>query len=143
MFMTPREIKTHYQTLIGDRIPYRGANGKVLVETNDEVWERKKEEADDEGLTASIAKHGVLSPVQLQLYDQWSPRRAQVLGGHHRIASAPEDSLIPVIHHYSLSEAREDKYYPYERDTGIEDGGPGRYPHGSGTPNHSYTSSSS
>ena len=120
MFMTPHEIKTHYKPLEGDRQRNQGLGLQYGErETDAEVWKRKARESDEQGLTANIKKHGVLSPVQLQMGSSGSDQGPEVLGGHHRIAAAPEHSLIPVTHHQSFFHAVYDPHYPYERAAGV------------------------
>lgn len=129
MFMTPHEIQTHYSPLEGDRLDMDRWDGDISddddyadVETDDELWDRKAEEADESGLTESITKHGVLSPVQLAFSDKHGPRGApEVLGGHHRVAAAPPHSLVPVLHYNNIRDARGDKAYSYERSVRKED----------------------
>jgi len=118
MFMTPREIRTHYKPLEGDRQRSQGTRlTRGQPETDEEVWDRKARESKERGLTVSIQRHGVMSPVQLQTASGY--RKPQVLGGHHRIAAAPEDSLIPVIHHENFKEAKTDPHNPYEKAAGV------------------------
>ena len=120
MFMTPREIQKHYVPLEADRT-YQNGSSFGRLETNDEMWARKKKEAGERGLAGSIRRHGVISPVQLGLKDQESPDSTpQVFGGHHRIAAAPPDSLIPVLHYGIFRKAREDTHNPYERPAGVD-----------------------
>jgi hypothetical protein len=84
------------------------------------LWERKAEEADelyDPPLQRSIAERGVLNPVQLSTNQLGSQGKQQVVGGHHRIAAAHDvdpDMLIPVLHHTSITAAKNHPYYPYE-----------------------------
>lgn len=108
MFMTPREIKTHFSPLSGDR-EHIGMPSRL--ETDEEVWERKGRESRMSGLTGTLHREGVRDPVQLQV---GSGR--QVLGGHHRIAAAKQDSPIPVIFHPDADTAMTDLQHPYERD---------------------------
>lgn len=136
MFMTPNEIKEHYTPLEGDResrdewydndiSSSSSSSGSTQdsghdafggVETDEELWDRKEDEAMYQGLHESIAKHGVLSPVQLAFSNKPGPRGIpEVLGGHHRIAAAPGNQLIPVEHYANIGAARADKYSPYER----------------------------
>lgn len=67
-------------------------------------------------LHESIGEHGVQSPVRLgsEIGSQGKP---QIVGGHHRLASATEhaswggmkgEQFIPVLHHKNISEARSD-----------------------------------
>lgn len=77
-------------------------------ETDEQLWERKAEEADDYGLASEIREEGVLKPVSLgsQFGESGKP---QIVGGHHRIAVMAEeapDELMPVLHYDSFHEAR-------------------------------------
>lgn len=84
MFMTAREIISEYKPLEGDYIN---------EETADELWERKANESETNGLLESIRKHGVQIPVSLDHADK------EVLGGHHRIAAQYRlnpDQFMPV-----------------------------------------------
>lgn len=96
------------------------------VETADELWERKAEEADEAGLTGRLSSQGVLNPVQLSLNKV--PEHAKtdsagyrpVLGGHHRIAAMSEidpHQLMPVLHYERQHPPRmgpDAEAYPYE-----------------------------
>lgn len=127
MFMSAHEIKGEYQPLDGDRSGY---------ETDDEVWERKLDEAtnnrthwdDDEGVltrypatqTEHIRQHGVTQPVHLGSGNSWGDsNKRQVAGGHHRIAVMGHlnpDQLMPVLHHTGFHAAISDQTnqaYPY------------------------------
>lgn len=94
MFMTPREIVSEYAPLLGDRLKVNQPFTKF--EEPEATWERKAQEADKVGLTASIKERGVEIPVSLD------PSTDMVVGGHHRIAAALKinpDQFIPVMHH--------------------------------------------
>ena len=116
MFMTADEITRMYQPLEGDRqgtyneVPL-SQGGKAMEkwqpETDEQVWERKAEEAGEEYLYGDIEEHGVKRPVHLgtQMGKSGKP---QVVGGHHRIAVMKEvapDELMPVLHHENFQQA--------------------------------------
>jgi hypothetical protein len=96
MYMTPEEIKEKYAV--------RDPEYHDHELTDTEVYNRKKEESKkidiegwpkttkkgQESLFSHIQKHGVSEPVNLNVEDK------EVIDGHHRIASAPSNSLIPV-----------------------------------------------
>jgi len=78
------------------------------LESDQELWNRKAEEAGDYGLHEDIMEHGVQKPVSLgqQFGNSGKP---QVVGGHHRIAVMGEESpdeLMPVLHFKSFGDAR-------------------------------------
>lgn len=84
MFMTAREIMDEYEPIGGD---YIGG------ETTEELWERKADEAEANGLLDSIKKFGVQVPVSLDHEGK------EVMGGHHRIAAQHRlnpDQFIPI-----------------------------------------------
>jgi hypothetical protein len=84
LFMTPREIMGSHSPLLGD---YIGG------ESTEELWERKADEAESNGLMDSIREQGVQVPVSL------SPGMNMIVGGHHRIAAQHRlnpDQFIPV-----------------------------------------------
>lgn len=72
LFMTAQEIVENYSPIPGDFIGN---------ETPSELWERKANEAEDNGLLDSIKEQGVQVPVSLSF------RNKVVVGGHHRIAA--------------------------------------------------------
>ena len=96
MYMTPDEIKRDYRVKPDEFDPWTGE------ETEEHLYNRKREESKKtniEGwpkrgrqvsLFTHIQKHGVQEPVLLDAATK------EVEHGHHRIASAPEKSLIPV-----------------------------------------------
>lgn len=100
MFMTPSEIKRGYAPHSGDKA-YRWKTG---LETDDALWDRKAKEAEEGGITASIARNGVKYPATL------SDDTREVVGGHHRIAGGDEagDKLMPVVHTKDYTHAAED-----------------------------------
>lgn len=94
MYMTPEEIKDKYSVKdfefhdheISERELYnrKQAESKKL---NIEGWPKRRGQ---ESLHSSIKKQGVQEPVHLDFENK------EIVDGHHRIASAPEKSLIPV-----------------------------------------------
>lgn len=119
MFMTPREIRDKYQPLEADwhmataqlnGFEEEDEEGNQLPDADEyEVWDQKYDEAmydkyvhgpyGEISLADSIEQEGVKHPALLGPYK--SPGRTgkpQVVGGHHRIAAANDDSFIPVIH---------------------------------------------
>lgn len=103
MFMSANEITARYQPLDADR----EEDGWSGPETNDELWERKANEAWDEGLAQGIIEHGVKKPVSLG-QAVGSEGKPQIVGGHHRLAVMREESpdeLMPVLHYRDLSQA--------------------------------------
>lgn len=87
MFMSANEITARYQPLDADR----EEDGWSGPETNDELWERKANEAWDEGLAQGIIEHGVKKPVSLG-QAVGSEGKPQIVGGHHRLAVMREES---------------------------------------------------
>lgn len=84
MFMTAREIVGEYKPWEGDYINDESA---------EDLWERKANESETNGLLESIREHGVQIPVSLDHAGK------QVVGGHHRIAAQHRlnpDQFIPV-----------------------------------------------
>lgn len=84
LFMTPREIMETHSPLLGDYL---------AGESTDELWERKADEAENNGLLDSIREKGVQVPVSL------TPGMNMIVGGHHRIAAQHRlnpDQFIPV-----------------------------------------------
>lgn len=116
MFMTPREIHTHFQPTDGDRITVMRQTTHDNVwpskETHGEMMNRKLDEARQGGLVASIKKHGVVDPIQVQASeDHWpvgTQGKYQIMDGNHRLAAAHAlnpDGLVPVEHHNTSVEA--------------------------------------
>ena len=67
----------------------------VGQETNDQLWDRKLDEADDSGLTDAIEEEGVRDPIPIS-ETLGSP---YLTNGHHRVAAAfhlNPDQLVPV-----------------------------------------------
>lgn len=128
MFMSAREIRDQYQALDGDRhhaVPDFGSGiplDKGTPETDDELFDRKAEEADSrrapdgDYLYDSIAKHGVLSPVLLRAPGggTGSLGKPEILGGHHRVAVMHDirpDELMPVEHYESGKKAKKNRRF--------------------------------
>lgn len=90
------------------------------LESDDELYERKYNEAEDwmhnyASLKDSILSEGVKNPVSLQdpaNSHRGSLDKPEVLGGHHRIAvmdaHAP-DEMIPVTHSYDILAAKREQ----------------------------------
>lgn len=118
MYMTPKEILTHFQPTDGDRINVTRQTTHDNVfqrkETHGEMMNRKLDEANRGGITKSIKKHGVVDPIQLQASEkQWNVGelgKYQIMDGNHRLAAAHSlnpDGLVPVEHHDYAYEAHE------------------------------------
>lgn len=97
-YPTARSWQQHHtrRTEGGSKLYIRGGE----PESDEQLWERKAEEADDYGLRGEIEEEGVRKPVTLgtQFGDSGKP---QVVGGHHRIATMADiapDELMPVLH---------------------------------------------
>lgn len=87
MFYTPPQIKERWGILPGDR--------KSLQDdemSDDEVWDAKREENDSymPGFESDVRNEGVIAPVTLG--------KEYIQDGHHRIAAARDDQLIPAQH---------------------------------------------
>jgi hypothetical protein len=105
MFMTPSEIRAvaepHYEDRLGAD-PYNEAEylrrreSGEGVETIEDFWGRKAREAQNMGLDQHIAKYGVRNPIPITWDENGS---AMLAGGHHRVAAAGEDTLLPVEHY--------------------------------------------
>jgi hypothetical protein len=105
-YATARTWQEHHtrRTTGGSKL-YLAGEG---IESDEQLWERKAEEADDYGLANDIREEGVQKPVSLgrQFGEMGKP---QVVGGHHRIAVMGEeapDELMPVLHYESFHHAR-------------------------------------
>jgi hypothetical protein len=122
MFMSAREIRSSHKPLQGDFEEVddwmdgmsADEDDATRMETEDELWNRKTEEAEDSGLYEDIEERGVQKPVHLSAYTA-DDRHYQgggherILGGHHRIAVMGEtrpDDLMPVLHHRNLFDAQ-------------------------------------
>lgn len=125
MFMTGKEIQTHFKPFENDREgratnepdPEEWGGKKIRPETNSELWERKYDESvtnQDMGgpehdkkyqnLAQDISHEGFQSPrIPVNL------NTGEVLGGHHRVAVGAEEHpnyLFPVVHHEDIHDAR-------------------------------------
>ena len=93
LFMTARELREQYDPNWGDFED---------DETSEDVWNRKLRESKETGLHKDIEDIGVRMPVTVSDNPATdSEFKPEILGGHHRVASAFEinpDMLIPV--HY-------------------------------------------
>jgi len=159
MFMSAHEILQSHHPLAGDRrsredaldeqggsestqTPY-GWDEEQEHESDQQLWDRKYEEAHSQGLAEHISEHGVQSAIQLGTTRQSHPdnpniMKPEIVGGHHRVAVMAEEhkhNLMPVLF-YSGSEvkpgsrnqfgmqspstdigaARSNKAYPYEQE---------------------------
>lgn len=93
--MSYHEIMQSHQPLAHDREGVHFEGDQILPEGRDEtdaeLWSRKTKEAQKEGLTADIAKQGVLSPIQLGItgapHKESGTMKPWILGGHHRLAA--------------------------------------------------------
>ena len=91
----------------------RNSEGRKLyaedrLESSDELWQRKAEEAWDYGLAQDIIDEGVKKPVSLGM-ERGLEGKPQVVGGHHRLAVMAEESpheLMPVLHYQSFGHAQ-------------------------------------
>ena len=116
MFMSAREIRSQYQALDGDRDLVYGADGEEHDENDDQLFERKYDEAHDtedadsgHTLADSVRWDGVRNPISLQTGGFGVYGKPQVLGGHHRLAVMEEhrpDDLMPVAHFENTVQAR-------------------------------------
>lgn len=122
MFMSANEIMSSYGPNPGDRYASSRLRSHDMTkssggtrwsyereETDDELWERKRDEAWDSGVAQSIIDEGVKEPVNLNM--AWGT----VGNGHHRVAVMHEEApheLIPVLHHKHFSDAIKGGYEP-------------------------------
>lgn len=98
MFMTAKEIKQTHSILPNDKDfiedivrgnnPHRNYSKDPV--TDEEAWRVEKVQAEQSDMVEDIQKHGVEYPVLLGTEN--------VQDGHHRIAAARDDQLIPVEH---------------------------------------------
>lgn len=68
------------------------------LETDDQLYSRKVDEAHDYGLYGDIEDEGVKNPIRLTDGGRWG--KGTIVDGHHRLASADDinpDDLIPVM----------------------------------------------
>ena len=129
MFMTGKEIQSHFNPFHGDREsratnepdPEEWGGKELRPETNHEMWERKYTESithheNEDGLDGAkhdlkydnlahdIAHEGFKAPRIPVNFD-----KKEVLGGHHRVAVGAEEHpnhLFPVVHYDNIHEAR-------------------------------------
>lgn len=96
MYMTPQEVKdkfrireSEYQDHEDNYTEEHLYNRKrdEAKKTNIGGWPKKKGE---QSLYSHIQKHGVREPIRVDAETK------EIWDGHHRIASAPEKSLIPL-----------------------------------------------
>lgn len=80
MFYTAKEIKSRWKMNPGD-VEYGGVAA---------TWRMKSRESRAGGLTESLRAEGIHAPVAL------SPQH--IMDGHHRIAGAGRNQLIPAVH---------------------------------------------
>ncbi len=102
MFYTPRQIKKRWEILPSDRANVaddmrwadEGSDRDYQQDppTDDEFWEHRREENDYRapGFESDVRNDGVHIPVTLG--------RQFIQDGHHRIAAARDDQLIPAVH---------------------------------------------
>jgi hypothetical protein len=99
MFMTARELHAMPSADVGGPLP--------AWRTHGEMWSDKAKDNADDGLGASVAKHGVEYPVTIAHRGEVTELEA----GHHRIQAAYDhnpESYVPVQHRdYSLRNYRE------------------------------------
>lgn len=89
-FLSVRHIFEKYQPSDQDRLNPN--------ETDQELWERKKNFAGVRGLEKDIKKNGIRVPISLG-YEYGSQGKPQIWGGHHRLAVAHSinpDMEVPV-----------------------------------------------
>jgi len=86
----------------------------------DEYLGRKEDEfnrtVDDRNIWESVRDEGVHQPITLATDSKGTMGKQEILGGHHRLASALDvrpDDLVPVVHSPSLDQAKSDKYQRY------------------------------
>lgn len=119
----PKELATD-PSARPNRNGFRDVRNRIRsgdVESDEEVWNRKANEATQrkpirhgfaEPLASSIETSGVQMPVHLSEQFGAVGKKA-VAGGHHRIAGSAlsdPDRLMPVIHHRSPGEAANAKH---------------------------------
>lgn len=102
MFMSAQEIRQDYQGLDADREDVMGAYSDRF-ETDTEMFSRKYDEAEYEGLVDDLSDEGVKNPVSLQADRQRTGYldKPEILGGHHRVAVMERlrpNELMPVEH---------------------------------------------
>lgn len=106
LFMTPKEIMSAYKPNAADKEEIFDDDGDWREETDEELWNRKADEAVMSGLTDDIIQRGVHIPVSLDI------EAKRVRGGHHRIAAMNHinpKQFLPVNYAGSVSEAHRDE----------------------------------
>ena len=109
LFMTPKEIMSEYKPNEADaerRWDYKDAGEDGRLETDEELWSRKADEASWSGLMDDIRERGVHIPVSLDFANK------RVRGGHHRIAAMNHinpHQFIPVNYADDVAKAYDDE----------------------------------
>lgn len=88
---------------------------RTRPETDDQLWERKLDEAHDDGLYDSVASEGVRHPIRLGRSRNQNDD-LEVVGGHHRLAAATDidpHRLVPVLHDENFRSAKMSSSYRY------------------------------
>jgi hypothetical protein len=90
--MYPPRVKNTAGKMVEQPDRYPGRNFKTTPMSDDEVWDAKREENDSfsPGFESDIRHEGVIAPVTLG--------KEYIQDGHHRIAAARDDQLIPALH---------------------------------------------
>lgn len=118
MFMSAHEIKATHAP--HDRLHVPTSMKEHRPETDNEVWDRKVEEAwvapgrGDRSLRQVIHDNDGRQSRPMSLNPTAKP--PTVIGGHHRIAVMDEefpDTLMPVVHHTDIKAAKASLHYPY------------------------------
>lgn len=117
MFMSAHEIKATHVPI--DRLHVATSGVDRRLETDDEVWDRKVDEAwerpqGSRSLRDVIHERQGRQPRPMSLNPTSTP--PTVIGGHHRIAVMDEefpDTLMPVVHHENIKAAKASLHYPY------------------------------
>jgi hypothetical protein len=123
MFATAREIQANFKPWEADReARWEPASrivnpngGSYRSETDRELWNRKADEADQNGLTDRIAAAGgVNRPVPI--YTHRREGNFQLIGGHHRVASEAVNNpdrpiALTYIDHPNAYEALQQAHY--------------------------------
>jgi hypothetical protein len=121
-FMSADEIDREFSPFDWDREEMSYEDGVSWYESNDELYDRKLEEAWDGGLRHDLAADNFKVRKPLSLAHSESNRSGtavypQIVGGHHRIAvlrdEAP-DQLQPVLHWNNIKEAQRGGGSQYE-----------------------------
>jgi hypothetical protein len=107
LFMNAEEVMSQYRPNWGDfeEVPDEKSTSDLYeerLETPEEVWSRKAEKADEQGLTESLRHHGMVVPVSLD------DSRRQVRGGHHRVAAMSKinkHQFFPVMYNDTVNQA--------------------------------------